>query len=64
MIPIKMTPQPLPRLKPREVDMSPEAIDQRRDCSDLTFLSLMLASAKQQGTVQEGSETRTAGSPE
>ncbi len=45
---------PLPKLRPRSVDMSPEAIDQRlRDVSELTYLCLTLASAKRLGTVKE-----------
>lgn len=45
---------PLPRLRPRDVDMSPEAIDQRlREVSDLHQLCLSLMSAKRLGTVAE-----------
>jgi hypothetical protein len=45
---------PLPKLRPRSVDMTPEAIDQRlRDVSKLTYLCLTLASAKRLGTVSE-----------
>ena len=45
---------PLPKMRPRDVDMSPEAIDQRlRDVSDLTQLCLSLANAKRLGTVKE-----------
>ena len=45
---------PLPNLKPRDVDMSPEAIDRRlRECSELSYLCRMLASAKRLGTVKE-----------
>ena len=41
-------------MRPRDVDMSPEAIDQRlRDVSDLTQLCLSLANAKRLGTVKE-----------
>ena len=45
---------PLPKLRPRNVDMSPEAIEQRlRDVSDLYQLCLSLQSAKRIGTVAE-----------
>lgn len=45
---------PLPKLLPRDVDMSPEAIDGRlRDVSDLYQLCLLLQSAKRLGTVAE-----------
>ena len=45
---------PLPKLLPRDVDMSPEAIEQRlRDVSDLFQLCLSLQSAKRLGTVAE-----------
>jgi len=45
---------PLPKMRPRDVDMSPEAIDLRlRQVSDLTRLCLSLASAKRLGTVTE-----------
>ena len=45
---------PLPRMKPRDVDMSPEAIDLRlRQVSDLTRLCLSLGTAKRLGTVKE-----------
>lgn len=45
---------PLPKMRPRDVDMSPEAIDQRlRDVSDLTRLCLSLGTAKRLGTVKE-----------
>ena len=45
---------PLPKMRPRDVDMSPEAIDQRlRDVSDLTQLCLSLGTAKRLGTVKE-----------
>ena len=44
----------LPKLLPRSVDMSPEAIDQRlRDVSELNYLCMTLASAKRLGTVKE-----------
>ena len=45
---------PLPKMRPRDVDMSPEAIDLRlRQVSDLTRLCLSLANAKRLGTVKE-----------
>ena len=45
---------PLPKLLPRDVDMSPDAIEQRlRDFSDLYQLCLSLQSAKRLGTVAE-----------
>ena len=45
---------PLPKLLPRDVDMSPAAIEQRlRDVSDLFQLCLSLQSAKRLGTVAE-----------
>lgn len=45
---------PLPRLRSRHVDMSPEAIDLRlREVSDLYELCLSLKSAKRLGTVAE-----------
>lgn len=45
---------PLPKLRPRDVDMSPEAIEQRlRDVSELNYLCAMLASARRLGTVNE-----------
>lgn len=45
---------PLPKLLPRDVDMTPEAIDQRlREVSDLYQLCLSLMSAKRLGTVAE-----------
>ena len=41
-------------MRPRDVDMSPEAIDLRlRQVSDLTRLCLSLANAKRLGTVKE-----------
>jgi hypothetical protein len=56
---------PLPKLKPRDVDMSPEAIDLRlRQVSDLTRLCLSLASAKRLGTVQEVRERESAATTE
>ena len=45
---------PLPKMRPRDVDMSPEAIDLRlRQVSDLTRLCLSLAHAKRLETVKE-----------
>lgn len=43
---------PLPKLCPRDVDMSPEAIERRlREVSELAYLCAQLASAKRLGTV-------------
>ena len=45
---------PLPKLRPRNVDMSSEAIDLRlREVSDLHELCMSLKSAKRLGTVAE-----------
>lgn len=45
---------PLPKLRPRNVDMSSEAIDLRlREVSDLHDLCMSLKSAKRLGTVAE-----------
>ena len=45
---------PLPKLRHRDIDMSPEAIDQRlREVSELHELCLSLMSAKRLGTVAE-----------
>jgi len=45
---------PHPKLRPRNVDMSPETIEQRlRDVSELNYLCMILTSAKRLGTVAE-----------
>lgn len=45
---------PLPKLCPRDVDMSPEAIEQRlREVSELAYLCAKLASAKRLGAVND-----------
>lgn len=45
---------PIPEFAPRNVDMSPEAIDQRlRDVASLYQLGMSLMSAKRLGTVAE-----------
>ena len=45
---------PLPKMRPRDVEMSPEAIDLRlRQVSDVTQLCVSLGTAKRLGTVKE-----------
>jgi hypothetical protein len=45
---------PIPEFPPRNVDMSPEAIDQRlRDVASLYQLGMLLPTAKRLGTVVE-----------
>ena len=52
---------PLPKMRPRDVDMSSEAIDQRlRDVSDLYQLCISLGTAKRLGTVKEIRERERA----
>ncbi len=45
---------PIPKFPPRNVDMSPEAIDQRlREVAQLHQLGILLGTAKRLGTVAE-----------